>query len=277
MDLASTIQSLIGSNLGIGSTGGVAPVATPTVSTALTPTVPITNDYVKSAYQSLIPYYTKLLQENGNDVNLAISRLKEDYTTGVRYTTQDVATQTTQTKEDLDAAMAKLGITFPQEQASLQDANNKRGIAVTQNADGSTGYAGGGQAGTELGRLNSDQSLRKEAVQRTAQRSLLGIGTTGQRALDTAGQTLTRGTQDAVRGQQQYGETTQQNIEQQALSMGGIAQGDKTASDLAALNSGKNISNLGGGSPLAGASVADRQAAWTAGGNTGDLPVGWNN
>src|ERR1035437_2160627 len=103
MDLASTIQSLIGSNLGIGSTGGVAPVATPTVSTALTPTVPITNDYVKSAYQSLVPYYTKLLQENGNDVTLAISRLKEDYTTGVRYTTQDVATQTSQTKEDLDA------------------------------------------------------------------------------------------------------------------------------------------------------------------------------
>jgi hypothetical protein len=276
MDINSLIQSLTQSNLGL-TAPTVDPVATNPIPATLTPSVPITNDYVKQSFQELIPYYTKLLQENGNDVSRAIGRLEEDYKTGVRYTTEDVARKTNQTVEDLKASLSQLGIDFPKEQEALQGDLNKRGIAVTQNPGGSLTYAGGGQPATELSRLNSNQSLRKEAVNRNAQRTLTDVGISGTRSLETYKQTLDRGIQDQTRSQQQYGEQTQQEIENKALSMGSMKEQNAAQAALNSQQSEAYKQLMGGGSTSGtGSSYDTRLAAWRAKGETGDLPVGWN-
>lgn len=56
---------------------------------------PFNFDYeaaAKEAYGELGPYYDRLLKESQGDLNLAISRLTEDYDRGVRIRTEDAST-----------------------------------------------------------------------------------------------------------------------------------------------------------------------------------------
>lgn len=207
--------------------------------------------FYDQAYQQLAPYYKQLLDEAGGDLKVALENLEEDYRIGKRTTI-----------EDFTASMDKLGLAFPQEQTTLQGNLNKRGFALTENPSGQTTYAGGGQAQTELGMLNDDQRLRREAVDRTR-----------QRGLETAALTKIRGEQVS---QQQYRNKTEElksEQENKATQLGSQFQ----AADLA--------------QKQAGIDAAERQAKYgtTAGGQNIDPNnansikaayrgyAGWNN
>ena len=228
------------------------------------------NQYLQQAYQNLKPYYQKLLADSNNNLNLAMQNLEQDYQNGMRYTQQDLATYSGYAVQDFNNAMQKLGLQFPQEQQQLQGQSNQRGIALTQGADGKLVYGGGGESGTELGQLNSDQQLRKQAVDQAQQRNLQGLYTGAQRQETTTKNAYLRGGENATQSAQQYQEGLNQTMQQQMNQQVGQNQNLQNASDVAQQNK-KNS----GGSPLANASVGDRQAAWTAAGNKGDLPVGW--
>lgn len=161
------------------------------------------NTFLQKAYEELKPYYEKLLTEADGDVERAKTRLEEDWSKGVR-----------QTSEDLTANLAKLGIDFSKEQGSLLDTLNKRGVALTQNPEGGLTYAGGGQAQTEYQQLSEDQKLRKEAEERTA-----------RRLTEQAGVTKSRGQEDVTRQDQLYREQLQSQKEQQGVARAGVYQG----------------------------------------------------
>lgn len=117
--------------------------------------------FYQKAFLALTPYYTRLLEEAGGDLQKAMQNLETDYVMGKRVRV-----------EDFTAAMANLGITLPKEQTALAGGLNQRGIALTENPVGQTTYAGGGLAASDVGSLGMDQKLRTEAVQRTRQRGL---------------------------------------------------------------------------------------------------------
>jgi hypothetical protein len=81
------IRAVTGGDGGGGSSSGSVPA--------------FNYDYAKAAtdaYGELGPYYTKLLTDSKGDINLALSRLMEDYDTGVRNKTQ--AANVAQTAQD---------------------------------------------------------------------------------------------------------------------------------------------------------------------------------
>lgn len=216
------------------------------------------NSLVGKAYTSLAPYYTKILQEAGGDVNRAIARLEQDYQTGVRYTTEDVSRQTGYAKEDLNAALKSLGITFTQEQQGKTDTLNQRGIALTQpGRTGPMNVATEGQGGTEMSMLKEDEQLRQEATQRAASRQIEQLGIGGQRQLASLSQSRTRGGEDVTRQYQQYEEQLQQERENRALGIGQAKQQEQLAQQ--GLDIQKNIlSAQFGGSGGSGGSVNTR-------------------
>lgn len=190
------IQDLL--NQIIGSPNSVIQPNYPAGSFDVTPF----SQFYDQAFKQLAPYYKQLLDEAGGDVKVALGNLEQDYQIGKR------------TKlEDFQASMDKLGITFPQEQTALQGSLNQRGIALTETPSGKLQYAGGGQAATEVGRLNEDQRLRQEALDRTK-----------QRGLESAAITKVRGEQGV---QQQYRNITEglrSEQEQRATQLGGQYQ-----------------------------------------------------
>lgn len=128
----------------------------------------------------IVNYYNQLLQQAQGDTTIAQNFLENDYQTGTR----NIMT-------NLNASLKSLGLTFGKEQDTLQNTLNQRGIALTQNPNSSKlTYAGGGEAGTEVGQLNESQQLRQEAEQRSAQQGVTGLGNTLQKGLTSTGQQL---------------------------------------------------------------------------------------
>lgn len=128
---------------------------------------------------NLINYYNQLLSYAQGDTNLAIQQLQTDYNTGVRQTT-----------ENLQNSLSQLGLTFTGEQNSLLDQLNQRGIALTQNPNGSLSYGGGGESQTELQNLNSSQALRQQAQQKSAQQSIENAGLSLNKGITSANEAL---------------------------------------------------------------------------------------
>lgn len=127
----------------------------------------------------IVNYYSQLLQQAEGDTTVAEQQLEQDYQTGVR-----------NTMSNLQGSLQQLGATFQQQNQQQQDSLNKRGIALTQNADGSLSYAGGGEAQSEVGQTNTQQALQQEAQQRSAQQTVQGAAQTLQKGITSAGQSL---------------------------------------------------------------------------------------
>lgn len=138
------------------------------------------NEFLQRAAKDpdIVNYYNQLLQQAGQDTQLAEQYLESDYQTGIRNTISN-----------LQGSLQQLGLTFKQENQQQQDTLNKRGIAVTQGADGKLQY-GGGEAGNEISQTQQSQQLRQEAEQRTAQQNVTGLQATLQKGISSAGSQL---------------------------------------------------------------------------------------
>ncbi len=200
----------------MGSTSNVVQPNYPAGSFDATPF----KQFYDQAYTQLAPYYTQLLKEAGGDLNTALTNLETDYKTGKRITA-----------EDFTNSMSQLGVTLPKEQTALQGSLNQRGMALTENPQGQTQYAGGGEAAREVGMLNTDQKLRQEAVQRTQQR---GNESLAQQKLVGSGssQQNYRNTTEAQQAQHESAATTlggQFQYADQAAKQAGIAKAQMDA------------------------------------------------
>ncbi len=140
----------------------------------------------------IVNYYKNLLDQAKGDTELAKSFIERDYSMGLR-----------QTKDTLQASLEKLGVTSTQEQQAQQGNLNQRGIALTDQGGGKVAYAGGGQAGQEVGQLGSLQKLRQEAEVRSASQGIEKSGLAREKGLTNVGQGLQQyGLQ--LQGQKQY-------------------------------------------------------------------------
>lgn len=100
-------------------------------------------DEQKKAYESLKPFYEKLLSFSQGDLDLAKRIIQYTYDQGMRETTQEK-----------QAAIDEQARLFPQEQSQLQTSLNRRGILQS------------GIANKNFGNLASSQDARALAVQR---------------------------------------------------------------------------------------------------------------
>lgn len=166
----------------------------------------------------IINYYNKLINTAEGDYNTAIGFLQSDYATGVR-----------QTVQTLSGDLQSLAQQNTTNQVTQQDALNKRGMAVTQNADGSLGYAGGGEAGTEVNATAQNYALQQEAKQRSANQSVQNYAQTLQKNTSQQGQTLT----NAVQGYQTNYNT---DVGNRANMYMGLYNQQQTAAEQAAQN-----------------------------------------
>lgn len=186
-----------------------------------------------TAYNQLAPYYSQLLAEAGGDVNRAIGYLQRDYDTGVRYT-NTASQQVIQSIQDtLANNLAQQGITDTQDFNNAIDTLNKRGIALTQDPAtgklmspqmGDTNPQNMGQAGTEAGQLANQQSLRREALNRSAQQQIASNKLTTQYQLDTAQSANQQNIENQTRNLQKTQEQLGQQRQQEALNMAGQQQ-----------------------------------------------------
>ena len=190
MDSNTSISDLM--NLIMGAQNTTQPVY-PAGSFDVTPF----KEFYDKAYIQLAPYYKQLLDEAGGDLSVALTNLEKDYQIGKRTTI-----------EDFGATMEKLGVVLPKEQQQLQGTLNQRGIALTENPQGQTTYAGGGQAKTESDILNEDQKLRAEAVQRTRQRGLESAAFSKL----AGGESAQQGYRNTTEAQQKEHETSATNL-----------------------------------------------------------------
>lgn len=195
--------------------------------------VPDVNGIFQKAYDTLAPYYTQLLQEAQGDYNTAIGFLQRDYQTGVRYANQSEQLIEQQTKDSLEGALQQLGIQTTQEQQSLLDTLNKRGIALTeQNPSGGKGslaYGTEGQAGFEKSQEDQSVALRQEALQRNAAQTIQSAQQKQQQTVEQAGNTLQEqqtAAQQSLRNQQ---EQLYQQRKQEALQTATLQQNQQLA------------------------------------------------
>lgn len=160
---------------------------------------PALNDLITKAYNALAPYYTQLIQQANGDYNVVIQQLKQQTDLTTRQAAEDYAQTIKQSNENLDAALKTLGLQFPQETQQLLDSLNKRGIAVTQDATqpGGLATAKAGESGYEMGNLTSDQALRKEAVQRSAQQQQDNAALSQKQTTEKAAMSQSQGTTSA--------------------------------------------------------------------------------
>lgn len=187
MDNNTILQAV--QQLATGFGNSLAPTPVPT----LQYTAPNVND-LSSQFQGfldraskdpdIVNYYNQLLQTAEGDTATAIGYLESDYQTGVRNTVAN-----------LGGSLKQLAQTNQQNQVSQQDSLNKRGIGVTQGADGKLSYAGGGEAGTEVGNTQSQYALQQEAQQRSASQTVTGLGQTLKEGVSGKQQALTQAAQ----------------------------------------------------------------------------------
>lgn len=101
---------------------------------------------MRRAYDSLKPFYDKLLQFAGGDMDLAKRILEYSYQQGMREATQEHEQQ-----------VGQQNLIFPEETAELQTTQNRRGIYES------------GFGRTERERLQESQNIRRQAVDRALQ------------------------------------------------------------------------------------------------------------
>lgn len=222
--LNSVLQAVESLATGLGNS--VAPTSIP----ALQYTAPNVSD-LSSQYQGfltraakdpdIVNYYNQLLNTAQGDTNVAIGFLESDYQTGVRNAVQN-----------LQGNLQNLAQSNQVNQVSQQDALNKRGIALTQNANGGEGYAGGGEAQTEVGNTQTQYALQQEAQQRSASQSVNQAASTLQKGTSQANQALTQQVQQ-YQGQYNTDVATRANT-YQTLYDEQQAAAEKAAADKAA-------------------------------------------
>lgn len=211
---------------------------------------------------NLTKYYDQLLAYAKGDTDIAIQQLKTDYTTGVR-----------QTLDTLGNTLKQMGLTFTGESKNLLDTLNKRGIALTQEGrSGPLTYAGGGEAGTEVGQLNDSQKLRQEAEQRTAKQKIETSGLSLNKGITQANQAL----QNQAIG---LGQQKQQDVYNRAgLNFGAYQQSQ--AIDAQKALYGQTSGGSGSSNPYAGLDPTQipsdvKQQLWIAHGHAGTAPAGY--
>lgn len=167
------------------TSGGYQPISAPDL-----------NKLETQSFDLLKPYYLQLAKEAQGDFTRATSLLEEDYSSGVRQAVEDYQLKSRNANQDLTSSLASLGITFGNENEQKVDDLNKRGMAVyEQDPNGANNVVDPnnpqsfnlGRGGMELGRLAQDQGLRKQAVQRTADRQIEEAGITKNRYTNTGG------------------------------------------------------------------------------------------
>jgi len=152
---------------------------------------------VQAAYRKLVPYYTKVLEMAGGDLDLAKRIIESNYSQGMR-----------ENKQEYEQAAREQALTFPQEQeqqiATLGRRGVLGGVSEKQLAEGTAG----GLAGQEAQRLLESQKIRKEAI---------------ERALENRTERLTSekgfGTEQAQTGFEKTKLTTARQQEQEAAGM----------------------------------------------------------
>lgn len=249
---------------------------------------PNLQDIEDKVYQQLKPYYMQLLTESNGDLKRATDILHQDYQKGVRIANEDYGRNLSNDLGDLGNQLNSLGISFTNEQNSKVDDLNKRGMASYENGpNGEVNairpqlpFAGSynpastdpnfnagvadtsglgvynplsnlgnlGRGGTEIDMLSRDQALRQEALQRSANSKIQGLGIdlkryTNPNATDpsqqgTAENTLNRGIDSETRSAQQRAEGLYQQLGQNTLNLStGFANSGIDASKA-------NVSNL---------------------------------
>lgn len=202
-------------------------------------TIPDFNTFVQKAYNdpTVVAYYQQKLSLAQGNVDLAKSYITQDYTTGIRYAQEDAATQSTRATQDFTDAMKSLGLEKLTTEATTEDTQNKRGIALTQTPGGGASVApttqfddqgnpipAGGEAGLEKGQMEEDFALRSEALARTESQSLADITKGLTRTTENLGTTEQRGLTSQDQSLQDTELSLQQEREQNALTAGGQAQ-----------------------------------------------------
>jgi len=138
----------------------------------------------EDAMTQLTPYYEQKLKEAGGDVERAKRLIEEDYTRGVRYSKEDLATTTTTAEEDAASAFKTLGLDVAQETRDVQGSLNRRGVLLGTIREGqeSTAAPTSDYAKTwYLNPLEERQGLRKLAIERALKRQKEVGGTTATR------------------------------------------------------------------------------------------------
>jgi len=116
---------------------------------------------VQAAYEKLKPYYARMLEMAGGDLDLAKRMVEFSYEQGMREAGDEYETQ-----------RRTYALTFPRETEELWTSLNKRGLAGTAGR----GLPTGGLAGKEAERLKESQSIRQEAIQRALENRELRLG-----------------------------------------------------------------------------------------------------
>jgi hypothetical protein len=140
-------------------------------------------EYDQEALAQLTPYYNRILQEEGGDVEKAKVRLQQDYQRGLRVNQEDYKTAVAgygagvnpgETIQDYYNRTKGLSGTNPQEGISLLDELAKRGIMNS------------GFAKTDTANLATAQQRRQEALQTAKNRYIEQAGVTNNRAVEDA-------------------------------------------------------------------------------------------
>ena len=135
-------------------------------------------DAYTKAYESLKPYYQKVLDQAGGDLDLAKRIIQSDYELGNRETRSEYEAQVKQQAIDfpqeqrrLEAEYKQVAMMEPKEQEQLMTTLNRRGVAQgglsTQGQTELTGAQQTRRAGmTTIQELSDAQRLRQEAIKR---------------------------------------------------------------------------------------------------------------
>jgi len=162
--------------------------------------------YYTQAYNDLESYYKTILQQEGGDVDKAISRLKEDYDKGMRVAMEDYTTDIAYSRESAAAAKKEEAATAVKEGRALTGELIGRGVSA------------GGLAETKKEELKSAQDLRREAIDRALKKSESELGTTLERSQEDTTTTQKRGTEDVASEWQKY--QTEKAMEREEKSLG---------------------------------------------------------
>lgn len=144
----------------------------------------------KDALEKLRPYYEQKLSEAQGDVNLALSRIEEDYQQGRRYRTEDLAVE-----------QEGWGMQEPRELSSLLEGLNRRGMLQSTIRT------------EDQQNLDDTQRRRREAVER-------GL----RRREEVAGVERARGTEDINIKFPRFKAELEEEKKQRALELAGTKQ-----------------------------------------------------
>lgn len=126
-------------------------------------------EYEKAALEELKPYYTRILKEEGGDVERAKKRMQEDYDRGLRIKREDY-----ETAKKLYGDKLKPGETLPQYLARTR-LQGKEGMFIEEGQElveqmGKRGLFRSGIMTGEVGKLGTSQEKRQQAIDRALSR-----------------------------------------------------------------------------------------------------------